>query len=147
MPVLLGDPHVILGTIWLKSLDPPHKDFNQRTLKFWRKGKSITLQGVHFGQVDVVEGKVLEKLFQLTGVAYALQCSGSETETSISIYLTDIQILFIEFAGVFELPKSLPPYRQCDYRIPFINPSQTISSRPYYPSTKKVRQKDRSKKC
>lgn len=39
-----------------------------------------------------------------------------------------------EFSEVFESSQGLPPERECDHRIPLINPHQSVNSRPYrYP--------------
>lgn len=71
--VPLEDSQVILGTIWLKNLDLTLWDFNKRTLHFWKEGRNITLQGVQPETVDVLEGKILNKMLQLKGFAYMLQ--------------------------------------------------------------------------
>lgn len=81
----LGDSRVILVTVWPQSLGPSLWDFNKRTLKFWRKGKPITLQGIQSGKIDVVEGNVWKKLFQIKRLAYAPKCQEVESNSSVSV--------------------------------------------------------------
>lgn len=60
--VPLGNSHVILRTVWLKSLGPTLWDFTSKTLQLWREGRSVLLKGVSTEEMDVVKGKVLGKL-------------------------------------------------------------------------------------
>lgn len=60
----LGDAQIILGTIWLRSLGPTIWDFSNHTLKYWQRGKTITLKGVKPGLIEMIEGESLGKILK-----------------------------------------------------------------------------------
>lgn len=140
----LGDAHVILGTVWLKSLGPTLWDISLKTMRFWKDEKEITLQGVFHTEIDIVESKLLIKILQMKGVAYMLKFIEGEENEEPEPHLKELEEVLREFSDVFEEPKGLPPSRGCDYRIPLINSqlsvTQFLSYR--YP----IHQKDEIKK-
>lgn len=71
--VLLGEPYIILGTVWWKDLGPTLWDFSRVFLQFWGGGRSITLHEVLSTPVDMSGSDLLDKILQPKGLAYAMQ--------------------------------------------------------------------------
>lgn len=80
-------------------------------------------------------------------MAYVVQAIEEDDEETKEPYLKDLQGMLDEYAGVFNTPKWLPPFRECDHMIPLINPHISVNSRPYrYPFYQK-NEIDKSRKC
>lgn len=80
--------------------------------------------------MDVVEGKCLMKL-QTKRMAYMLHGIDSHEEENDEPHLEGLLEVLQEFEGVFDVPQGLPSKRDCDHRIPLINPHQAVSTRLY----------------
>lgn len=88
---------------------------------FWQGEKEITLQGVLSSELDVIEGNLMQKLWQIKEIIYIL---------SLNMYgdSEDLQKLLDEFAVSFEMPSGLPPKRFYHHQIPLIDPNISVSS-------------------
>lgn len=95
--------------------------------------------------MDVI-GEMFEKLFQIKGVAYALQCAETDQTKCVSEYHNDIHTLLQEYVTAFEIPKGLPPERFCNHKIPLIDPNQAINSMPYHYPFHRKNEKERQVK-
>lgn len=92
------------------------------------------MQRVEVSRLDVLEGDLMEKLWQLKRIIYVLSAKLLEDANVQNEYLEDLQRLFDEFATVFEIPIGLPLKRYYDHQIPLINPNISVSARLYrYP--------------
>lgn len=82
--------------------------------------------------MDVAEEKYLIKLFQTNGMTYMLQgMDNEEEEKKKEPYLEALREVLEKFYEVFEAPWGWPPSRDCDRRIPLINPRHSVNARPY----------------
>lgn len=129
----LGDAQIILGTVWLKSLGPTIWDFSQHTLKFWKKGESVTFQGVRPGPLELVDGEVLGRIPHQGVVAYALQGTDPVVVDDERVQLTQrLQPYWRSiYQDIFQVSQGLPPQRYCDHRSPLENPQLAVKVRPY----------------
>lgn len=95
----------------------------------------MTLRRVAAKEVDVVEGNLMTHMVQVKGLAYMLQyVEEEEMSSSAEPFLGVLQRVLDEFSGVFATPQGLPLSRQCDHRIPLLNPNLAANVRPYrYP--------------
>lgn len=78
----LGEPHIVLGTVRLKSLGPTIWYFSKHTMKYWRKDRAVRLQGVQFSRVDVVNGELFDKMLAYKLIADVVQM---ENEPSVQV--------------------------------------------------------------
>ena len=76
----------------------------------------------------------LAKHIKYSTKAYALQLLNVEVHTKSEFLDPQIQIVLNEYDDVFKNPQGLPPKRQHDHSIPFIEKTPPVSLRPYrYP--------------
>jgi hypothetical protein len=130
----LGRHDLVLGVDWLKKYSPVLFDFIKLRLSFKKDGRMIELKGISQGaELQMITTLKEHRSFKdviggLVGQFFAMD-SGKEnkpTETR-----AEIKSLLMEFAGIFKEPRTLPPARRFDHKIPLKPGSQPINIRPY----------------
>lgn len=91
-----------------------------------------------------LKGKTLNKIMNVDSISECFQLQVAETEEPKMTSLGDNQMsqelsaVLQQYNGVFDEPKSLPPVREIDHRIPLDRKTKPISVRPYrYPQFQK----------
>lgn len=130
--VPLGEPQIVSGTVWPRSLGPTIWNFSDHTLKYWKEGKSVLFQGVHASELDVISRKLFNKLFSQKMWAYAVQVEEKASAQEERQLPEDLKQLLQEFQEVFQTLQGLPPKRSCDHQIPLLQPDKAVKIRPYH---------------
>ena len=133
--------YVVLGVQWLKQLGPIVWDFSALTMQFTMEGQKVILQGMVFEGVQMAIKKQLAKMSYSNKRAYTLlmtiatKLTATVSTTSQKSVPDDLQQLLDYYKVLFEVPKGLPPPREYDHKIPFVDELQVVNMRPYrYPS-------------
>lgn len=142
----LWDYDLILGMQWLESLGCVTWDFKARKLQFNHEGKEVVLQAVPKPTIEWMTSEQLlntiEKDVEQTGNQYFLVHTGprvcsNSVETREQEQEKALDTVLSQFEDVFAEPKSLPPKRVADHRIP-LKVTEPISVKPYrYPAIQK----------
>ncbi|GKA86443.1 putative mitochondrial protein [Tanacetum coccineum] len=132
---------------WLATLGDIVCNFLKLRMEFMYHGKKVILRGVLQAALQWMQGKQLgAKLFSMA--LYVYPSSGIQAELMITGITTGItnepnnahsslSPLLHKYEMVFAVPKSLPPHRGHDHRIP-LQDTTPINIRPYrYPPTQK----------
>lgn len=127
----LGGCDMVLGVDWLKQLGDVMFNLSDLRLSFVYQGQNITLQGCAttpscsmisgFSLLKFLKSKIptlIGQFFSLTAIPVA------PTPPVITSVLQDYQDVFAE-------PKTLPPARALDHRIPLKPNTSPSSQRPY----------------
>ena len=114
LPVAGAD--LILGTAWLATLGPHVADYSALTLKFFHKGKFITLQGdtsMGPGQAQLHQLKrmcntrSIDEVFTVERVqADAVNDVWDEIPANMS---PEVAVILYTYRGIFKTPEGLPP--------------------------------------
>ena len=145
----LGGCDVVLGIQWLRTLGPILWDFAKLYMQFCKDSRTycitspenvgsnlediLALQMQKLLQQDTTMGAIL---YHLESESITLQQLESQATTSNLSNLTDQQqqelnALLEKFESIFSTPKTLPPHRLQDHKIPLIEGSTPPNSRPY----------------
>ncbi|XP_073220685.1 uncharacterized protein [Cicer arietinum] len=136
---------IILGSTWLATLGPHVADYAALTLKFFRQGKFITLQGETNMEPSPAQLHQFRRLHYTDAIeeCFAVQLINKELPEDILSELPsaidpEIAMLLHTYADVFKVPSTLPPPREHDHAIPLQPGSGPVKVRPYrYPYTQK----------
>lgn len=124
----MGGCDIVLGIQWLRTLGPIIWDFLKLTMAFSWRGTQVLLQGLKPIEFIVEDGP---KFFRSSNKGVVLQLIVEE-ETKEALPENSIfEDLLMEFQGIFEEPKGLPPIRSHDHRILLKNDSKPVCARPY----------------
>ncbi|KAL5861508.1 hypothetical protein ACOSQ4_002804 [Xanthoceras sorbifolium] len=130
----LGGCDAVLGMQWIREIGPIMLDAKQLSMSFMKEGKWVSLQGI----------RTESKLSQLTGkrVGSQLEKAHNQAQAVVQLYSleteekmveipTVLKPLLEEYAEVFSEPKSLPPHRKQDHKIPLIAGCSPVNVRNY----------------
>ncbi|KAF7117136.1 hypothetical protein RHSIM_RhsimUnG0001700 [Rhododendron simsii] len=114
----LGVCDMVLGIQWLSTLGPILWDFRNLSMQFHLQGKPVDLKGETQLNVEQVNSKQISKIVQSTKQGFlAYMCSMDAEEVNNQVH-SDIKVILQEFCDVFAEPKTLPPQRNADHKIP-----------------------------
>jgi hypothetical protein len=136
---------LILGGDWLEEHSPIWVDYKSKKMSLTIQGQPVPLQGVvddtaHCLSISSVK---LSGLLRRGAVSHCIQMSVPELGLDIpSICVVEsvehahpipesIQSLLHRYEHLFDEPKTLPPRRSADHRIPFVLGAQPVKVRPY----------------
>lgn len=126
---------VVLGVQWLIELDTIKTNYKDLWMRFNYGGKEIEIQGENLLGPNPLKSKSLNKMlvsYSISGF-YHMQVMTDLGSSERSSTPEPINLLIQRFQRIFEEPKSLPPAREVDHRIPI------ESIRPYrYPHFQKT---------
>ena len=136
---------LVLGIHWLKTLGPIVWDFKALTMQFVMNQQTWILKGLQGGDVLLATKKQLAKMNYTGGRSlYSLVLTKQtglqlgdqpESDRQDTVAQWELQSLLNTFAGLFEIPTSLPPQRSHDHAIPLKDETQVVKVRPYrYPA-------------
>lgn len=132
---------IVLGVQWLIELGTIMTNYKVLTMQFYWKGKEVKLQGENILSTVPLKGKTLNKMMSFDSIScfFQLQATKDHNSTAISIMPASIKGLLSQFQEVFDEPKTLPPNRDVDHRIPLDPSGKPVSIRPYrYPQFQKI---------
>nr|KAJ0193529.1 hypothetical protein LSAT_V11C800408980 [Lactuca sativa] len=140
-----GNPDIILGMEWLKTLGEVTHNWDKSWMRFSYQGMMVQLQGLIPGQPSQAS---LHKWLQVQSSSSISPSVTRETssglvysmaETGLSLVQQDeLQVLFCKFDGVFQPPRGLPLSRPHDHIIALENLQAPVCVRPYrYPHVQK----------
>ncbi|GJT52264.1 retrotransposon-related protein [Tanacetum coccineum] len=138
MLIPLGGCEMVLGVQWLATLGDIVCNFLQLRMEFMYQGRKVVLRGIPQPAMQWMQGKQIgSKLFSMTLCVYP-SSSGVQAEfmsTGVSSESTNVHPSLIpllhRYEKVFAVPKSLPPNRKHDHRIPLQENTSPINIRPY----------------
>nr|XP_027186266.1 uncharacterized protein LOC101496407 [Cicer arietinum] len=129
---------IILGSTWLATLGPHVADYAALTLKFFRQGKFITLQGETNMEPSPAQLHQFRRLHYTDAIeeCFAVQLIKKELPEDILSELPsaidpEIAMLLHTYADVFKVPSTLPPPREHDHAIPLQSGFGPVKVRPY----------------
>lgn len=135
--------NAVLGVQWLKTLGDCMFNFNTLTLSFSVGKDKIMLKGTsdgHQNSVAMITAVSLQEAWrkeQLSLLAYVCAIQGQELNNPQ--HPPQIQQVLHTFEDVFNEPKTLPPQRDFDHKIPVKVGSEPFTIRPYrYPHIQKT---------
>lgn len=132
--ISLGAYDAILGMDWLKQHSPMHIDWDAQVLTVATNSGQITLQGSSSEQqlCSAISAHELVNACKQGSVAHVIHLNAlNETPPPDAPIPTEILRVLEQFQDVFEEPKSLPPRRDCDHRIPLMPGAQPVNISPY----------------
>ncbi|OMO91168.1 reverse transcriptase [Corchorus capsularis] len=153
LDLFLLDVHgvdIILGIQWLAQLGPILADFGLMRMSFNYKGTWVTLTGQQPLKANCTTAHQVQRLAQTKGLhsAHLLTLvdsvlpESSPPSPTLAVETSAITELLNRYHGVFDPPKSLPPYRANDHHIHLVPGSLPVNVKPYrYPH---IRKKDGS---
>lgn len=131
--------NVVLGVQWLIELGTIKTNYRDLTMQFCYQGREVVIQGENMLTPIPLKGKTLNKLMMTDSIIGFYQMQTMVDQNDTAIIPTTIKYLVDQFQEVFEEPKSLPPPREIDQRIPIEPNAKPISIRPYrYPQFQKI---------
>ncbi|KAD5507739.1 hypothetical protein E3N88_15442 [Mikania micrantha] len=139
---------IVLGIQWLQTLNDINWNFKQLTMKFKVGGKSLVIKGTNVNNITMCSmekfNNMVQNSKQIThGQLFSLQLMEGEVfqhQPTIegSQIPPPLQTLLDEYQEIFELPKGLPPSRDCDHKIQLKDKSIQLNLKPYrYPAAQK----------
>lgn len=111
---------LIVGMDWLEAHSPMMVHWSQKWLAIPLHGNYVTLQGIG-------SSVLLDSMVQVCNL---LELSDKE-QSLLQNLPSPIQALIQRFSSVFEVPKGLPPVRECDHQIPLLPGARPVQMRPY----------------
>ncbi|KAD3068970.1 hypothetical protein E3N88_36850 [Mikania micrantha] len=140
---------IVLGIQWLQTLNDISWNFKNLTMKFTVANKCIELKGAN---VNIVTMCSMEKVNSIVstpnqlihGQLFSLklvnndECFQHQPKVEGIQNSKELQRLLDEFQDIFEVPKGLPPSRDCDHKIKLKDDSIQLNLKPYrYPAAQK----------
>ncbi|XP_026398846.1 uncharacterized protein LOC113294680 [Papaver somniferum] len=128
----LGGCDIVLGADWLKNLGDVLFNLSKLCITFKHRGKKIALTGVpQKSSLNMMSGYAVNKFFQkhshgIVGQLFSIYPSSAQPTTP-----SQITNLIHQFPDVFTEPKTLPPERTLDHKIPLKPNSEQVNLRPY----------------
>jgi hypothetical protein len=143
LPIVGAD--LILGATWLATLGPHVADYKALSIKFFDKGKYITLQGERSQVPQQAQLHHMRRLYQTDAIEACFAIHRAEPVTKQDCWLelpTDMEpelvLLLNRFKEVFHKPTGLPPPRLQNHTIPLMEGKGPVKVRPYrYPQSQK----------
>ncbi|PNX66605.1 hypothetical protein L195_g055181 [Trifolium pratense] len=143
LPVAGAD--VILGASWLSTLGPHVADYASLTLKFFLKGKFVTLTGQAVTRPLPAQFHHFKRLTKTDAIAecFTIQCLKPHEEEDIFKDLPtniepELAILLHTYKEIFKAPTALPPHRSHNHAIPLMEGTSPVKVKPYrYPHSQK----------
>lgn len=137
---------IVLGVQWLMELGPIVTNYKDLTMEFNLHGQQIRIQGEDIMRVAPLKGKAFNKLMIANTISECFQLQVIEKE---GVGITEgvekknvkeeLKTVLQQYYEVFEEPKSLPPVREIDHRIPLDLGAEAVIIRPYrYPQFQKA---------
>lgn len=134
----LGGFVMILGVDWMKLHNPVLFDFENFNISFQVHGKIVSLRGVGEGGLEVEEVNHVsgDKLFHKQGADFEqpmfcvkatfsqevemelVECSA--TTSAPDAFQQALQVLLVQYEGLFKEPQELPPLRSHNHSIPLL---------------------------
>jgi hypothetical protein len=125
LPIVGAD--LILGATWLATLGPHVADYKALSIKFFDKGKYITLQGERSQVPQQAQLHHMRRLYQTDAIEACFAIHRAEPVTKQDCWLelpTDMEpelvLLLNRFKEVFHKPTGLPPPRLQNHTIPLM---------------------------
>jgi hypothetical protein len=136
---------LILGATLLATLGPHVADYKALSIKFFDKGKYITLQGERSQVPQQAQLHHMRRLYQTDAIEACFAIHRAEPVTKQDCWLelpTDMEpelvLLLNRFKEVFHKPTGLPPPRLQNHTIPLMEGKGPVKVRPYrYPQSQK----------
>jgi hypothetical protein len=143
LPIVGAD--LILGATLLATLGPHAADYKALSIKFFDKGKYITLQGERSQVPQQAQLHHMRRLYQTDAIEACFAIHRAEPVTKQDCWLelpTDMEpelvLLLNRFKEVFHKPTGLPPPRLQNHTIPLMEGKGPVKVRPYrYPQSQK----------
>ncbi|XP_026458919.1 uncharacterized protein LOC113359517 [Papaver somniferum] len=128
----LGGCDIVLGANWLRNLDDVLFNLSKLCITFKHKGKKITLTGIHQKfLLSMMSGSAVKKFLQKHSHGIVGQLFSISSSSVQPIPPPPIATLLNQFPSVFTEPKSLPPERNLDHKIPLKPHSKPANLRSY----------------
>lgn len=129
---------IVLGVQWLIELGTIKTNYQNLSMEFIFQGRTVTLQGDNILISDPFRGKKLSKIAAMEGISELYQLHTiteyAQEDKNKGEVPEVIQEVLHQYEEVFQEPKSLPPVREVDHRIPLEPSSKPVNVRPYkYP--------------
>lgn len=139
---------MVLGEDWLEECSPMWVDSAKKILRFTSKGQRITLHGIKslVSSCTTICPIQLQGMFRRGAIDKCLHFKQSEHELQ-SLEMTPdfcsivvpnqlqrpdvVQVLFGQYADIFQEPHELPPQRPFDHHIAMLPGASPINVRPY----------------
>ncbi|KAD7478366.1 hypothetical protein E3N88_01502 [Mikania micrantha] len=140
---------IVLGIQWLQTLNDISWNFKNLTMKFTVANKCIELKGTNVNTVTMCS---MEKVNSIVSTPNQLihcqlfslklvnndECFQHQPKAEGIHNSKELQRLLDEFQDIFEVPKGLPPSRDCDHKIKLKDDSIQLNLKPYrYPAAQK----------
>jgi hypothetical protein len=143
LPIVGAD--LILGATLLATLGPHAADYKALSIKFFDKGKYITLQGERSQVPQQAQLHHMRRLYQTDAIEACFAIHRAKPVTKQDCWLelpTDMEpelvLLLNKFKEVFHKPTGLPPPRLQNHTIPLMEGKGPVKVRPYrYPQSQK----------
>lgn len=146
---------VIIGASWLATLGAHIMDYRKLSLQFFCGNRFVNLMGEREHGPQPTSIHQLHRLSSVKSIAECYQMTVEavkdleDAELSTNMKESpmviaegmpdDLKTLLQKYQRVFETPKSLPPTRICDHKIPLQPNSNPVRVRPYrYPHSQKT---------
>ncbi|GJZ25133.1 reverse transcriptase [Tanacetum coccineum] len=147
LPIYGAD--IVLGVEWLATLGPIVFDYKNLYMEINHNGTLVYFPGlVHptFSQISFSQLQKAETQDVVVSFFHLQVIESPETTSSPLVHPTPTPILdaalkqlMVKYATIFSVPKSLPPTRPFDHRIPLLPNTSPINVKPYrYPHFQKA---------
>jgi len=142
----IASEELVLGDIWLETLDTYLVNYKQKFITFMSNDKLVTLQG---GTTPVIEQSQFHQFKRMhsTQAILALYTLQMQPHTApvlppsqlITSLAPDLAFVLQTYQDVFQTPQGLPPPRDQDHTITLLPHTAPIKVRPYrYPHSQKA---------
>jgi hypothetical protein len=121
---------VLLGIQWLAKLGPIICDWSKLSMTITREGRTFETRSFDLPLGQAVSNALTGHEVASGGEVFAVAVQPTQSQPACSIP-DAIQVILLDFPGVMEEPKALPPSRAYDHRIILKDGSEPINVRPY----------------
>ncbi|XP_073355673.1 uncharacterized protein [Aegilops tauschii subsp. strangulata] len=132
--IKLGSYDAILGMDSLRKHNPMNIDWIEQHLTVTTPSGQLKMSAVSSDQTQcsLISALELLKACKQGSVAHVIHLNSLDgSSTTDAPIPTEVLRLLEQFTDVFEDPRSLPPRRECDHRIPLMAGAQPVNLRPY----------------
>jgi len=141
----IASEELVLGDIWLETLDTHLVNYKQKFITFMHNDQLITLQGELHPIIDQAQFHQFRRLQTTKAILalYTLQIQPQLESSSLQADLPahtdpELALLLQTYQDVFQSPHGLPPSRVHDHAIHLLPNTTFIKVRPYrYPHCQK----------
>lgn len=130
----LGSYNAILGMGWLRKHSPMHINWIDQYLTVTTSASQLRLSAISSDQTQcsVISAPELLKACKQASVAHIVHLNSLDSNGSTDTPMpAEVLRLLEQYADVFEDPRTLPPRRKCDQKIPLMPGTQPVNPRPY----------------